>query len=260
MIKLIIQSIRQTIVWTIIAGMLYPLVMTLLFQGLFPAQANGSLVERDGKVVGSSLLAQQFQTNKYFWSRPSANSYGVSAAFAGNSLAASSGSNLGPTSAQLQTNLDGNLKNERDANKVSADTPVPADLVFASASGLDPEISPEAAQFQIKRVATARAASPDKIPALVDKITALVNQFTQPLQWGFLGEPRVNVLLLNLELDKQFPAPPDATPAAAAPAPAATSAPASTAAPAAMAAPTSTSPATTAPATTAPAAATDSKP
>jgi K+-transporting ATPase ATPase C chain len=251
--KLIIQAIRQTIVWTIIAGMLYPLVMTLLFQGLFPAQANGSLVERDGKVVGSSLLAQQFQTNKYFWSRPSANSYGVTAAFAGNSLNASSGSNLGPTSAQLQTNLDGNLKSERDANKVSADTPVPADLVFASASGLDPEISPEAAQFQIKRVATARADSPDKIPALVDKITALVNQFTQPLQWGFLGEPRVNVLLLNLELDKQFPAPPDATPAA-------TSAPASTAAPTAMAAPASTSPATTAPATTAPAAASDSKP
>lgn len=176
--------------WTVITGMLYPLVMTVSLQLVFPYQAGGSLVTRDGKVVGSELLSQQFQTNKYFWSRPSACSYGTGT----GGFATSSGSNLGPTSAQLQKNVDANLATLRTASNLPADAPVPADLVFASASGLDPDISPEAARFQIARVAAARKMS-------VEQVTALVEQSIKPPQWGFLGEPRVNVLKLNLALD-----------------------------------------------------------
>ncbi len=198
MFKLILQSIRQTLVWTVITGMLYPLLMTLGLQLLFRNQATGSLVERDGKVVGSALLAQQFQGATYFWPRPSANSYGISAAMSGNSLAASSGSNLGPTSTTLQTNVRAAAKAFRDANKLAADAPVPADMVYASASGLDPHISPEAAQLQVARVADARKAG-------VDDIKALVEKSIEPPQWGFLGQSRVNVLMLNLALDEKFP-------------------------------------------------------
>jgi K+-transporting ATPase ATPase C chain len=188
--KLVIQSIRTTLLWTVITGMLYPLVMTVCFQWVFPYQANGSLVTRDGKVVGSELLSQQFQTDKYFWPRPSACSYGTGP----GGFQTSSGSNYGPTSAALQKNVDSNLASLRTAHKLAADAPVPADLVFASASGLDPDISPEGARFQIARVAAARGLS-------VDQVTALVEKFVEPPQWGFLGEPRVNVLLLNLALD-----------------------------------------------------------
>jgi K+-transporting ATPase ATPase C chain len=139
MIKLIIQSIRQTIVWTVVCGVLYPLAITAIAQLAFHDQANGSLVERDGKLVGSELLAQQFTGAKYFWPRPSAATYGTGR----RGSQASSGSNLGPTSAQLQTNVRNNAKALRDAHKLAADAPVPADLVYASASGLDPHISPE---------------------------------------------------------------------------------------------------------------------
>ena len=190
MIKAIIQSIRQTLVWTFIAGVLYPLAITAIAQLAFHDKANGSLVERDGKLIGSVLLAQQFTGPGYFWSRPSANGYGTGPA----GLAASSGSNLGPTSAQLQTNERNNAKSLRDAHKLPGDAPVPADLIFASASGLDPHISPEAARFQVARVATARGMSEDQVTALVEK-------FVEPPQWGFLGEARVNVLMLNLALD-----------------------------------------------------------
>ena len=190
MIKLTLQSILQTLMWTVIAGMLYPLVMTVCFQLVFPYQANGSLVMRDGKVVGSELLSQQFQTDRYFWSRPSACSYGTGPTGFGPSGA----SNLGPTSAQLQKNVDGNLATLRTAHKLAADAPVPADLVFASASGLDPDISPEAARFQIARVAAARSMS-------LDQVTALVEKFIKPPQWGVFGQARVNVLQLNLALD-----------------------------------------------------------
>ena len=191
MIKLIFQSIRQTLVWTIVCGVLYPLAITAIAQLAFPDKANGSLVERDGKLVGSSLLAQQFTDPKHFWPRPSAASYGTGA----SGIAGSSGSNHGPTSAQLQTDVRNNVKSLRDAHKLAADAPVPADLVYASASGLDPHISPEAARFQISRVAAARGMSGEAVTKLVEK-------FIEPPQWGFLGEARVNVLRLNLALDE----------------------------------------------------------
>ena len=190
MIKLIIQAIRQTLVWTLITGVVYPVAFTVFAQVAFKRQADGSLVERDGKLVGSELLAQQFQGPTYFWPRPSAASYGTGP----SGLSASSGSNLGPTSAQLQTNVRGNAKSLRDAHKLAADAPVPADLVYASAIGLDPHISPEAARFQVARVAAARGVGEDKVRELVEK-------FVEAPQWGFLGEARVNVLLLNLALD-----------------------------------------------------------
>jgi K+-transporting ATPase ATPase C chain len=190
MIKLITQSIRQTLVWTVITGMLYPLAITGIAQLAFHDKANGSLIERDGKLVGSELLAQQFTGAKYFWPRPSAATYGTGT----SGLAASSGSNLGPTSAQLQTNVRANAKALREAHKLPADAPVPADLVYASASGLDPHISPDAARFQVARVAAARGLGEDKVRALVEEHIELP-------QWGFLGEARVNVLLLNLALD-----------------------------------------------------------
>lgn len=194
MIKLITQAIRQKLVWILVCGVLYPLAMTAIAQLAFPRQANGSLVERDGKLVGSELLAQQFTGSKYFWPRPSAASYGTGP----SGIAGSSGSNFGPTSAQLQTNVRTNAKALRDANKLPADAAVPADLVYASGSGLDPHISPEAARFQIARVAGARGMSQDQVKALVEK-------FVEPPQWGFLGEARVNVLLLNLALDAADP-------------------------------------------------------
>ncbi len=191
MINLISQSVRQTIVWTLVAGVLYTAVMTVVAQVLFPAQANGSLVEKDGKIVGSALLAQQFTGTNYFWPRPSACSYGTGP----SGLAASSGSNLGPTSGALQTNVQNNITAFLTGNNLPTNTPVPADMVYASGSGLDPHISPEAARLQIKRVAASRGMNEDKV-------TALVEQFTEQPQWGFLGQARVNVLRLNLALDK----------------------------------------------------------
>jgi K+-transporting ATPase ATPase C chain len=192
--KLILQSIRHTILWTMICGIAYPVAMTLLAQLAFPRQANGSLVMRDGKITGSALLAQQFTGSNYFWPRPSACSYGGGPA----GLVPSGASNLGPTSGQLQTNVNNNTAAFLSGNNLPANTPVPADMVFASASGLDPHISPEAARLQIARVAAARGLGPEKITELVEK-------FTEGSQWGFLGEPRVNVLLLNLSLDATYP-------------------------------------------------------
>jgi K+-transporting ATPase ATPase C chain len=189
MLKLTLQSIRQLIVWTLIAGGLYPLAMTVVARVAFRDQAEGSLVRHDGKIVGSALIAQQFRGAKYFWPRPSAATYAT---------VPSGASNLGPTSAQLQTNVNNNLAALRAAHHLAADAPVPADLVFTSASGVDPDISPEAARFQIARVAAARGMSEDRIAALVERRV-------QPPQWGFLGEPRVNVLLLNLALDDLDP-------------------------------------------------------
>jgi K+-transporting ATPase ATPase C chain len=157
----------------------------------FKDKANGSLVVRDGTIIGSALLAQQFQGTNYFWSRPSACTYGTGPA----GLVASSGSNLGPTSAPLQTNVMNNVAAFISGNNLPTNTVVPADMAFASASGLDPHISPEAARLQIARVAASRGVSEDKVKALVD-------QFTEPPQWGFLGQARVNVLLLNVALDE----------------------------------------------------------
>jgi K+-transporting ATPase ATPase C chain len=191
MIKLTIQSIKQTLLWTFVTGVVYSLVITAIAQLAFKDQANGSLVVRDGKIVGSALLAQQFQGTNYFWPRPSACTYGASP----SGLVASSGSNLGPTSGPLQTNVMNNVAAFISGNNLPTNTVVPADMAFASASGLDPHISPEAAQLQIARVAASRGMTEDKVKALVDR-------FTEPPQWGFLGQARVNVLLLNIALDE----------------------------------------------------------
>jgi len=189
-LKLTLQSIWQTLFWTVVCGVLYPLFITVIAQLTFPHQANGSLIERDGKLIGSELLAQQFTDPKHFWSRPSAASYGTGP----TGISGSSGSNHGPTSAQLQTDVSNNAKSLREAHKLPVNAPVPADLVYASASGLDPHISPEAAEFQVQRVAAARGMTAAAIEQYVHK-------YTEERQWGFLGEPRVNVLLLNLALD-----------------------------------------------------------
>jgi K+-transporting ATPase ATPase C chain len=189
--KLLIQSIRQTLLWSVVTGIVYPLVITLIAQVAFRDQASGSLVTRDGKIIGSALLAQQFQGTNYFWPRPSACTYGTGP----SGLVASSGSNLGPTSAPLQTNVMNNIAAFISGNNLPTNTVVPADMVFASASGLDPHISPESARLQIARVAASRGLSEKKVKALVGR-------FTEPPQWGFLGQARVNVLLLNVALDE----------------------------------------------------------
>ena len=185
--KLLIQAILLTIVFTVLTGLLYPLAITGIAQVAFKDKANGGLIEQDGKVVGSELLAQQFTGAKYFWPRPSAGRYAT---------VPSGASNLGPTSGALQSNVLNNAKAFRDGNKLAADAPVPADVVFTSGSGLDPHISPEAARLQVARVAAERTLGADQVNALVEK-------FIDPPQWGFLGEPRVNVLLLNLALDQR---------------------------------------------------------
>jgi K+-transporting ATPase ATPase C chain len=185
MFKLIFQSVRQLLVWTLLLGVLYPVVVTLLAEGVFRHQAEGSLLVQNGQVVGSELLGQQFTGAKYFWSRPSACTY---------TTLPSGASNLGPTSGQLQTNVMSNLAALRSAHGLATNAPVPADLLFASGSGVDPHISPEAARFQIARVAAARSLA-------TNRVAALVEQFVEGPQFGFLGEPRVNVLKLNLALD-----------------------------------------------------------
>ena len=187
--KLLIQSILLTIVFTVITGILYPLAITGISQVAFHDQANGSLLVRDGKVVGSELLAQQFTGDKYFWPRPSAGSYAT---------VPSGASNFGPTSQALQSNVTANATAFRTGNKLAADAPVPADMVFTSASGLDPHISPESARLQVARVAAARGIVEEQIKALVEK-------FVEPPQWGIFGEPRVNVLELNVALDDLQP-------------------------------------------------------
>jgi K+-transporting ATPase ATPase C chain len=183
--KLLIQSILLTIIFTVLTGIIYPLAITGISQVAFHDQANGSLLVRDGKVVGSELLAQQFTGDKYFWPRPSAGSYAT---------VPSGASNLGPTSQALQSNVTANAMAFRTGNKLAADAPVPADMVFTSASGLDPHISPEAARLQVGRVAAARSMGADQVKALVEK-------FVESPQWGIFGEARVNVLRLNVALD-----------------------------------------------------------
>src|ERR1035438_5677875 len=191
MTKLLNQCIRQTILWAVVTGIAYPLMITFIAQAAFKDAANGSLVTRNGKIIGSALLAQQFQGTNYFWPRPSACTYGTGP----SGIVASSGSNLGPTSGTLQTNVMNNAAAFISGNNLATNTVVPADMVFASASGLDPHISPEAAQLQVSRVAVSRGLSEDKVKQLVEK-------YTEPPQWGFLGQARVNVLLLNLALDQ----------------------------------------------------------
>ena len=187
--KNLITAVLMTIATTVLLGILYPLLVTGLAQLIFPKQANGQLIKgKDGVVVGSRIIGQPFSGPGYFHSRPSA------AGAAGYDATASSGSNLGPTNAQLIARVKG------DVAKLQAEnpgTPIPIDLVTTSGSGLDPDISPAAAQFQIRRVAAER-----KIPEA--EVARLVLENSENRQWGFLGEPRVHVLELNLALDSRY--------------------------------------------------------
>jgi len=182
-------AIRFTLITTLLFGLVYPFVVTGLSQLLFPHQANGSLVQRDGKVIGSELIGQTFSSDGYFHSRPS---------FAGDGYDAanSSGSNLAPTNHALIDRVQGDVAKLHAENPAAA---IPVDLVTASGSGLDPHISPAAADFQVPRVARTRNISQDALRALIAK-------HTESRQFGVFGEPRVNVLALNLELDSAFPA------------------------------------------------------
>jgi K+-transporting ATPase ATPase C chain len=191
-----IIALRATIVTIVLTGLIYPLAVTGLAQILFPRQAGGSLVKNDkGSVVGSALIGQPFSSPGYFQPRPSA------AGDSGYDPTSSSGSNLGPTSAKLRERAQADLDRLVRDNP-AAEGPVPAELVMASGSGLDPHLSPRAAMWQARRVAQARSVSPERIEAVVKGAI-------EERDLGILGEPRVNVLLLNLALDRQFgrPAP-----------------------------------------------------
>jgi K+-transporting ATPase ATPase C chain len=181
------RAVTMLAVMTLITGVAYPLLVTVIGQAAFRDKATGSLIERDGKAVGSALIGQAFSDPKHFWSRPSATSpYPYNAS-------ASSGSNLGPLNPALADAVTARIKALRDVDPDNG-APVPVDLVTASASGLDPHISPAAAEYQVDRVARARNLDPQKV-------RALVAQYTEGRQLGFLGEPGVNVLRLNLALD-----------------------------------------------------------
>jgi K+-transporting ATPase ATPase C chain len=196
MLKEIRPAIILLVALTLITGLAYPLAMTAIAGVIFPKQAEGSLIERDGKVVGSALIGQEFKSDKYFHGRPSATSApdpadSTKTVSAPYNAANSGGSNLGPTSKALNDRV------KEDVDKLKAENPsssVPIDLVTTSASGLDPDISPEGALFQVPRVAKAR-----NLPE--DRVRQLVTDNTEGRLAGLLGEPRVNVLALNLALD-----------------------------------------------------------
>jgi K+-transporting ATPase ATPase C chain len=188
--KNLITAVLMTVVTTVLFGLLFPLLITGLAQVLFPRQANGDLVTRNGHVVGSRLIGQTFSSPGYFHSRPSSAGTGYDAANSG-------GSNLGPTNQSLIARVQG------DADRLQAENPgaaIPMDLLTSSGSGLDPHISPEAAEFQVPRIAKERGLSQDVV-------REAIRQHTEARQFGFLGEARVNVLELNLVLDEISPKP-----------------------------------------------------
>jgi K+-transporting ATPase ATPase C chain len=195
MLKELRPAILMIIVLTVITGIAYPLAMTGIAQVLFPYQANGSLIEKDGTVIGSELIGQNFTSDKYFHGRPSAttgpdpNDPSKSAAAPYNA-SNSMGSNLGPTSKALVDRVTG----DADALKKDAKGPIPVDLVTTSGSGLDPDITPAAAYFQVARVAKARGIAEPQLRTLIE-------QFTKGRTLGIFGEPRVNVLEINMALD-----------------------------------------------------------
>jgi potassium-transporting ATPase KdpC subunit len=188
MARTLLVAVLMTIVTTLLFGVVYPLAMTGLAQAIFPAKANGQLIERNGRVIGSRIVGQAFSSPGYFHGRPSAAGNGYDAANSG-------GTNFGPTNKKLadavRAAVDG-------ARKENATAPVPIDLVTSSASGLDPHLSPAAALFQMPRVARERRVSEADLRRIVEA-------HVEGRQWGLLGEPRVNVLELNLALDDQWP-------------------------------------------------------
>lgn len=189
MTKEIGASLKVLLVMTVLLGLVYPAVVTGVGQVLFQNKANGSLLEKDGKIIGSAIIGQPFRSEKYFHGRPS------SAGEDGYDAAASSGSNLGPTSAELMRSIAERAAMVRKTNDLDTNAPVASDLVTASGSGLDPHITPQAAALQIARVAKARGLDTTAVEALV------VKHMEAP-ELGFLGDARVNVLALNLALDQ----------------------------------------------------------
>ena len=186
--KNLVTAVLMTIATTVLLGIIYPLVVTGVAQVLFPNKANGQLLEANGKIIGSRIIGQAFSRPGYFHSRPSAAGNGYDASN-------SNGSQLGPRNQQLIDRVKGDVATLQAENP---NVPIAVDLVTTSASGLDPHISPAAAMFQVPRVAKARGVNEEELRRLVTK-------HTEGRQLRFLGEPRVNVLELNLELDKQFP-------------------------------------------------------
>ena len=216
MLQQIRPAIMSVLVLTILTGLLFPLIVTVIAKTAFPHQANGSLIEQNGKVIGSEIIAQNFTAPGYFHPRPSAAGNGFDAANSG-------GTNLGPTSDKLINGVHKKLPNGKDdpnnfdgikdlaaayrkENGMADNAPVPADAVTRSASGLDPEISPANAELQVARVAMTRGLAEDFV-------RKMVSEHTSGRQLGILGEPRVNVLMLNLALDKEAPGKSGAKPA-----------------------------------------------
>jgi K+-transporting ATPase ATPase C chain len=187
MLKHIKPALIMLMLFTLLTGVAYPLLVTFAAQALYPKQANGSLLGDANKLLGSELIGQSFTRAEYFWGRPSATAPNV------YNAAASSGSNLGPSNPALQTAVAERIKVLRSADPTNTHS-IPVDLVTTSASGLDPHISPAAAEFQVARVAKAR-----HLPK--EKLRELVKRYTEARQWGILGEARVNVLRLNLALE-----------------------------------------------------------
>jgi potassium-transporting ATPase KdpC subunit len=184
----VITATLMTLVTTLLLGIVYPLTMTAVAEVIFPEKARGQIVERDGRAIGSRVIGQRFTSPEYFHGRPSAAGDGYDAANSG-------ATNLGPTNRKLVEAARQNIAAARKENPSAA---VPVDLVTSSASGLDPHISPASAYFQVPRVARARGTNADDVRRLVDS-------FVEPRQFGVFGEPRVNVLMLNLALDERFP-------------------------------------------------------
>ncbi len=187
--RLFWDSVKMLLIMTVFTGIIYPMVVTGIAQIIFPGQANGSMITVDDKLVGSKLIGQAFTSDKYFWPRPSATGY--------NPLP-SGGSNYGPTSDTLEKLVDMRRRNFTRLNGLPVNTKVPPDMLYASGSGLDPDISPAAAELQIGRVARARGFDSTQTAGL----RKLVSSYIHGPQFGILGDPRVNVLELNIALDR----------------------------------------------------------